>query len=251
MPVSDEAKMAIRELGLSEYECKAYIGLIEIGAMSALSVSESTGIPYSKVYSVLRRLAKRGWIEEQRGRPSLYLPKSPSEVVKLERIRAEGKMRSWEGILLSELQPVYERRGIRERPDIWIIRGEANILAKVKEVLERTREELLIALPAISDVVVDMLGSTLFRLKEIGVRIVFLIGEDSGELHQAVPEGVKIRARRQMFGGGIIADGREAVLLLGQIRGPMLAIWSDHAELTDIAKVYFEHLWESAKEPTS
>ena len=54
---------------------------------------------------------------------------------------------------------------------------------------------------------------------------------------------VEVRFKSGMFGGGIIADGREAVLILAR-SGSVMAIWSDYAELAHIAKVYFEHLWE-------
>jgi hypothetical protein len=48
-----------------------------------------------------------------------------------------------------------------------------------------------------------------------------------------------------MFGGGIIADGREVILLLGQEgeEAVGLAIWSDHIGLAKFAKNYFEYLW--------
>jgi len=56
-----------------------------------------------------------------------------------------------------------------------------------------------------------------------------------------------------MFGGGVIADGREVILLLGQEgdEAISLAIWSDHIGLSKFAKNYFEYLWadtESAKD---
>jgi hypothetical protein len=58
----------------------------------------------------------------------------------------------------------------------------------------------------------------------------------------------EIRARDQMFGGGIIADGREVILLLGQEEDEAigLAIWSDHIGLAKFAKNYFEYLWSDS-----
>jgi hypothetical protein len=57
----------------------------------------------------------------------------------------------------------------------------------------------------------------------------------------------EVRSREQMFGGGIIADGREVILLLGQEEEAIsLAIWSDHIGLARLAKNYFEFLWEDS-----
>lgn len=59
----------------------------------------------------------------------------------------------------------------------------------------------------------------------------------------------EVRVREQMFGGGIIADGREVILLLGQEgeEAIALAIWSDHVGLSKFAKNYFEYLWSDSK----
>jgi hypothetical protein len=70
-------------------------------------------------------------------------------------------------------------------------------------------------------------------------------------------KGCEVRVREQMFGGGIIADGREVILLLGQEREEEaigLAIWSDHIGLARFAKNYFDYLWadtKSAKDNTN
>jgi hypothetical protein len=58
-----------------------------------------------------------------------------------------------------------------------------------------------------------------------------------------------VHVREQMFGGGIIADGREVILLLGQEGDEAigLAIWSDHMGLAKFAKNYFEYLWSDSK----
>jgi hypothetical protein len=54
-----------------------------------------------------------------------------------------------------------------------------------------------------------------------------------------------------MFGGGLIADGREVILLLGQERDEAisLGIWSDHIGLAKFAKTYFEYLWHDSAPP--
>jgi len=50
-----------------------------------------------------------------------------------------------------------------------------------------------------------------------------------------------------MYGGGLISDSREVVLLLGggEQGGLPLAIWASHHGLARFAKDYFEFLWNS------
>ena len=58
-----------------------------------------------------------------------------------------------------------------------------------------------------------------------------------------------VRVREHMFGGGIIADGREVMLLLGEEEEPrvFLAIWSDHVGLAKFAENYFDNLWQESQ----
>ncbi len=73
-----------------------YLYLVRAGEANAREVSEGVGIPYSKVYSVLRSLEDKGWVEADRSvRPTTYRPVSPDIAVKralereLNRIRRE------------------------------------------------------------------------------------------------------------------------------------------------------------------
>lgn len=56
-----------------------------------------------------------------------------------------------------------------------------------------------------------------------------------------------VRVKEHMFGGGVVADGVEALLFLGE-KKPGLVIWSNHVGLVKFAKDYFEYLWNTAKD---
>ncbi|WP_148688521.1 MULTISPECIES: TrmB family transcriptional regulator [unclassified Methanopyrus] len=73
----------LSELGLSEREARVYLYLVRAGEANAREVSEGVGIPYSKVYSVLRSLEDKGWVEADRSiRPTTYRPVSPDVAVR-------------------------------------------------------------------------------------------------------------------------------------------------------------------------
>jgi predicted transcriptional regulator len=40
----------MESLGLTGYEIKVYISLLEIGSMTASDISKKSGVPYSKIY---------------------------------------------------------------------------------------------------------------------------------------------------------------------------------------------------------
>jgi sugar-specific transcriptional regulator TrmB len=155
--------------------------------------------------------------------------------------------------VLDELQPLYEKKGVRERPDIWIVRGDFNVLAKIRETIEHVQKEVLASVPAIPDPVAEMLIPLVKNIVERGVRVqVMTMKNPFGESMIKLMKFCEVRSRDQMFGGGIIADGREVILLLGQEGDEAinLAIWSDHVGLAKFAKNYFEYLWADSSEPT-
>lgn len=54
-----------------------------------------------------------------------------------------------------------------------------------------------------------------------------------------------------MFGGGVIGDISQVMILLGNGRNEMgavepIAIWANHIGLTGFAKEYFSYLWSDA-----
>jgi len=249
-PVSEDAKKILREVGLREYETRSYLILLERGVMTASEVSEHGGIPYSKVYETLNSLERKGWIEVERGRPSRYFPKAPSESLEAARLRLEDMVNSWKHVILGELQPLYEKRELMEKPDIWILRGEFSILAKLKEMLDAARNELMIAAPAFARGFVDASVSVLGQVRDSGVRVQVMVTGD-GDVEKIARVG-ETRVRDSLFGGGVIVDGKEALLFLGEADtkrsySGLLVIWSNHIGLVKFAREYFQLLWDTAK----
>jgi sugar-specific transcriptional regulator TrmB len=245
--VGEEAKKTLHELGLTAYETAVYLSLVERGVMAASEVSESANVPFSKVYEVLNRLERKGWIDVERGRPSRYFAKAPTEALEATRRGFDEKMQSWTRAFEEELQPLYEKRELREKPDIWILRGETSVLAKLQEMLGKARREVMIAAPIFVRGLAKKALPLLVSLRLGDVKVLLMVAGEPGdwELEKLVGT-VEIRGRSDLFGGGVIVDGEEALLFLGEEDKPSLVIWSNHMGLVKFAKDYFRYLWESA-----
>jgi len=244
LSVSEEARKTLRDIGLTSYETRAYLALIESGVMTASQVSERSDVPYSKIYETLNSLQRKGWIETKKGRPTRYYPKAPSEAFQATRLRLEENISLWNEAVIEELQPLYERREFREKPDVWILRGEASVVAKLQELVGGAKKELMVAAPGFARGFVEAGALMLSRLQSSGIDVrVMVAGDWNPEELKVVGE---VRVREGMFGGGVIVDGREALLLLGEEK-PTLVIWSNHIGLVKFAKDYFQQLWNTAE----
>jgi len=248
--VSEKTRRALKEFGLTEYEAKAYVSLVESGALAASELSRIASIPYSKIYEIIGNLERKGWVESEQGRPSKYYAKAPSTALESSRVRFETTLRASEADALLELRPLYEKKGVQEKPDIWIVRGQDNILDKIKETLGRTRRELMVAMPVVPDQIVALALPLLGLMREKRVNVSIMLPETtSRETIRRLREAAQVRTRESLFGGGIISDDNQIILLLGEDpeKGLTLAISSDHIGLVRFGKSYFEYLWESSK----
>jgi sugar-specific transcriptional regulator TrmB len=248
MSLSEQARTALEELGLTGSEVKAYVALLRGGTMTASDVSREARIPYSKVYKSLESLHKKGWVEEQKVRPIMYTAKPPDTALEELQSRKETERKEKETLALDELMRVYVNRGEQEKPDIWIMRGLNEILSRVKNLLLNCRTELLIVVPIQLLSFTERVEPLLTALKEKGVKMMILTSpEVPQDAKDRLARFAEVRTRKTMYGGGLISDSREVILLLGggEQGNLPLAIWASHHGLASFAKDYVEFLWNS------
>jgi sugar-specific transcriptional regulator TrmB len=198
------------------------------------------------MYEVLNSLKEKGWIKSSESRPFQYYPVPPLEATAFTKLRLEDKYQSWENVVAEELQPLYEKRELVERPDMLILRGQQGVLTKLEEVLQKATKEIMIAAPEFARGIVASADSLLGGLKKTVSIKIMVAGKTEDWVFLKKFTGVnELRIRDHMFGGGVIADGKEAMLFLGEDK-PSLVIWSNHVGLVGFAREYFQFLWDSS-----
>jgi len=248
LPISEGARQILREIGLKAYEIDVYVALLEGGQMTAMEISKKTGVPYSKIYEVLNLLKDKRWIKSVETRPTKYYPTPPLEALATAKIRLEDKYVGWEQTIARELQPLYEKRELVERPDILILHGQQGVMTKLEETLKKASKEIMIATPEFAKAIITSATFFLEGLQKTRVNIKVMVAGKGGDWKNLKGlAGIgELRVRDQMFGGGIIVDGKEAILFLGEEK-PSLVIWSNHVGLVRFAREYFQFLWDSSR----
>jgi len=248
MALSEEVKQVLREIGLNAYETDAYAVLLECGQMTAIEVSRKGKVPYSKIYGVLNSLKNKGWIKSVGSRPSRYYPLPPLDAFTTTKLRLEDKCKSWEQAIATQLQPFYEKRELVEQSNLLILRGQQGIMTKLEEIFRKARKEIMIAAPEFAKNIIAATTVFLETLHKTHVDVKVLVTGKTGDWKKrdglvAISE---LRVRDKMFGGGIIIDGKEAMLFLGEQK-PNLVMWSNHIGLVQFAREYFQFLWDSSE----
>ena len=251
MAVTESTRRALKEIGLTEYEISCYLSLLGKGPRTASQVSKDASVPYSKVYDVLASLEAKGWVEVENTRPKRYFPKPPSEALEATRLSFESRLQNSLGQARGELDPLYLSKELQERPDIWIVRGAFNVLSRIRDTLNATGKTLMIATPGEPRPFMEMLQVDLRRLRDRGVSIRIMVAANlTPQLLEALFPLGEVRVRDRMFGGGVVSDGKRAVLVFGTgAEKDYLALCSDHIGVASLAREYFQYLWDETETP--
>ena len=251
----------MKNLGLTEYESKIYIALIQNGELKAKELSEKSEVPYSKTYEVTSLLEKKGLIEINRGRPMLFRTLPPSIALGIhvdnyiEKIDAEyvkKKMSAdydYNSSLLktknslqsasNTLQSIYDEVGNVSVSDdfIWTFRGKENIVSQVQKMIASAKHIKMI----IHKELAKYLSEEIYTM---GINADLILSNSKVELN-LIPENVHTYVLDDMgveF-GIIIADGKTALFTTGEMD---TAFKSSNNGLVTILSQFFEHEKEEA-----
>ena len=133
-------------LGLSEYEAKIYVSLIEVGQAKARTLSVLSGVPRTKVYSVLKKLIDLGFVMEIPGEPRRFSPAPPRAALEVYLQSYQERFQNLSS-LISTLEDAFRKAKHREnmrRGSIWRISEKEEILKKIREMLSRAGKSVFI-----------------------------------------------------------------------------------------------------------
>src|SRR5262245_32676861 len=86
----DRLLSSLQALGLSLYEAKLYLGLVQNGSQNGNSLSRAAGVPSSKVYSTLDKMSSTGIVKYVEGHTGAeYVAIPPADLVRRLRDRYE------------------------------------------------------------------------------------------------------------------------------------------------------------------
>jgi sugar-specific transcriptional regulator TrmB len=189
-------------LGFSQYESKAYVGLLTRSPVTGYELAKRSGIPRSMVYETLGKLVDRGAAHLVPSEPVMYAP-VPAAVL-LERYRQRNEETF--GYLQRELG------AIEKSPEMDVVahvRGEVQINTEIVSIVDQARSELWLALWAPQ---VELLRQPVARALERNVTVFsVLFGDETSELgwtfrhSYMAPEVVKRR-----LGGHLTIAARDA-----------------------------------------
>ena len=139
----------LKPLGLSDYEIRVYLTLIEIGPTNYRILVKASNVPTGKIYQVLSTLESKGFIEVVPGKPKLFRATEPKKAFRRRLRQIEDdyldlEHRIREGLKNLELE--YSQRYDNTQGTVTeVIVGSNAFENVIKENLLRAEDEVLIS----------------------------------------------------------------------------------------------------------
>jgi sugar-specific transcriptional regulator TrmB len=130
-------------LGLSKNEAKALDALIALGPAGAADVHRYAEIPRNKAYESLERLASRGMVEVQNGRPTLYKAIAVKTIIDHLVDGYGTEARQALGLLERKQEEASEESDADgSASSAWVIRGEQGVKRRLAELIYGARSDI-------------------------------------------------------------------------------------------------------------
>ncbi|MCK5286682.1 MAG: TrmB family transcriptional regulator [Thermodesulfovibrionia bacterium] len=224
----------LTQLGLSEYEAKAYTALLKENPLTAYEIAKISGVPSSKVYEVIKKLETRHMVQSIHGeRSRMYIPISPDEFVENFRAAVEDSLQA----VKRELKSF--KSGL-DTTYTWHIKDYENLILKAKRMLDTSQQTILLSIwPA----EITVLSKSVSNAEGRGVKIAIVhYGATNIKFGQVYRHPVEdtIFFQRGARGFTLVADSKE--VLAGKIKdNETEAIWSMNESFVLMAEDYIKH----------
>jgi sugar-specific transcriptional regulator TrmB len=228
---------ALEKLGLTEYESKAYTKLVEHGHLSAKEASNLTGIPYSKIYTTLISLVDKGWVSVKEGRPKKYRPIEPAFASELAFKKQTQDLTDASKMIRDTLQSLYNEDIVAGKSDIWSIRGHANVLRKLKEIINLSYYEIFCLLINLDDSDLIQIGTMIQEAKERGCKVLaFYKKSPEKVVNPSVNNFIIWKSSHKITGKGIFLFADSKIIFIGTLDEKSVALWSNDLSLAEVVR---------------
>lgn len=227
------------ELGLGEYEARAYLALLESNPVSAYETARRAGIPTSKIYEVLDRLVTRGIAQSyEDGDRKKFVPLDAEQFLDAQSVRL--------GATIGELRKGMADLGKAQAVSlVWNVRDYRALTDYIETVIDSASKSLLLSAWAEE---IPLIKQAVLAAKSRGVRVALvLFGEGNAEiadgLGQVFPHPIGDTLYSEKGGRGItaVSDGKQALVATISGIDTVEGAWSRNAGFVTLAEDYVKH----------
>ncbi len=258
MTVETKTWNTLKKMGLTDYEANTYLALASMISGTATEISTGSKVPRSRIYEILKGMARKGFVEIERGRPLKYTIIPPAEVFQRKKQQLIEDMEEAE----LELTTIYETQISKIPAPIWLIHGQEKIIKKELEIISRAKEIINIRAGFMFNGEVEQLKEKISQASHRGVitKIMaapYTIIDDERVSIAEKLKGTQVEFRiyRIPFVKMIVRDGVEMMLIFSKFYGEnkkvvnqsAIGVWNQYKEIAQNYMNVFETQWKENK----
>lgn len=179
----DESIEMLQQLGLKEYEARAFVALTRVQSGTAKDVAELSEVPRTRVYDAIRVLETKGLVEIQHANPQVFRAVSIDEAADtLDReysARTDSLRESLQGV-----SPVSLDGDTEIGHEVWALSGDAAISTRTDQLIGEANAEIVLVVGQ-EEIVTEALLDGLSAARDRGVSVII------GTTNEAVQELVR------------------------------------------------------------
>ncbi len=256
MPVSQERIQKLMSVGLTEYEARVYLALLDLGTATAAQVPFPSRVPRTRIYATMQQLHAKELVQILPEKPLRYKAAPIGRYLKMlsedhrrraQRLSSDAAALAKEFALSPATKP--EARGRFEA-----IYGRRNVRDRLVEMYEQAGSQI-IAIGSLHSParILRGLGTQLEERAHIGVRakFAFFTGRPNEEEVRALSRVSEVR-HIDFFTpvDRHAVDGRQFLMSHpipdddSPYRGEDIAIWTDDSAIASAMQQMTERIWE-------
>ncbi len=230
----------LKLLGLSDYEAKAYIGLVKAGSANVTELSQLCTVPRSNLYAVMEKLCQKGFAEIEKKKPMVFRAVDPKKAVSQNAEKKMSLIKKAKEESIKELESLKGKRGPMIPTIVWGVKGFDAVQEKAIEMIRRAKNEIMINVPD-PEIISDPALEELKKAWKKGVKV--RIATEDKNIERLKGAGM-IRIRNKIHGFDMVVDERE-VMVAPAI--PFAAAWLDNPEMAVHVKDFLNLVWKDSK----
>ena len=244
----NEEQIYLEKFGLTDYEAKAYLSLIEHGPLKAGDIAYHSSIPRPKSYPAVTSLVKKQLAIILEEKPLKYQAVAPEEALEKLMVDEENQLKSMKQTIASLKKLASSGRGrANEQEGRHLILSNDSVPRKLEALVTSSRSSIKFLVDNWGVKLVEELLRPLIRSASNDVEVTAIMGLDPGPIPEFLTKlsGIdRARVVRYSRSQSIFIFDHETIVLINSITAAGMLIKS-----RELAKVLeeglFEKIWSS------
>ncbi len=260
MPITPERLKKLQELGLTEYQAKTYLALLDVGEATASQLPSISRVPRTRIYTTMNQLHEKGLVEIKPENPMRYRAMPIERYVErhIARIKEEAtKLDSTKTYLSKEFQ-IKSEEAPPKPGRFRVFYGRRNMMEEIERMYDSAKKEVLhLGTPNTPGRVLKALHDAGQRLKEKGISLKMALPVDlsNKEDVEAIQKFAQVRHMDRRSVTPIVVIDSEEALIADVVKddknvslGDSLALWTNDKMIVRGLGEVVRDIWNSSIE---